>query len=498
MNLGKATRGFLHLFFSNVITKIAGLISLGVFTRQLTTEELAFLPVYTMLGPMTYMFLGFGLQPTMIRRLPELLKTDRPTAGRMIRLCVPTIMSGTGLFSVGVFLTAPIIARKLLGSEEGAYLIRYTAVGMTFYTWRNTFMQLLWSASRFKLMASVRTTSAVGRAALGVVGLLIDGIRGLALAQVITDGVTLLMSIYNCRDLLRLPMGPGFSMGQLLRESLPFYFEGYLTYLRNQGDSLVVASFLGPKALGIYFVAKRLPLMLRMVMESLDKVTTSQLSQLRNDQAALTRSIHRILLPQVVIFIPAIFLLMGMFPQLIRLIAGPGFEAAVLPGMILCLLQLGLLITVPLSRGVFVFRPPVTRLKITSIESLFLIGTLALLVPFIQETGVAIARVAASLAALTTSYLILRNHLPVRFPWRPAILSLIISAVMMAMVLWGTLFYPGILPALLATAAGMVFFLVTTWFVQAEVFYSSVLQLSPVSLPPGLVRFLCRKSDKDR
>ncbi len=135
MKLGGATGGFFQLISANVVTKIVGLVAFGVFTRFLTKEDLAFLPIYAMLTTLSYVFFGFGLQPTIIRQLPGMLETDRPAAGRLIRMSTRLLFAGPLVFALCVFLGANLIATMLLDSLAHAPLIRLTAVGSCFFAW---------------------------------------------------------------------------------------------------------------------------------------------------------------------------------------------------------------------------------------------------------------------------------------------------------------------------------------------------------------------------
>lgn len=488
MSMSGATRGFLQLISANLVTKITGILALVLFTRHLAIEELAFLPVYQMPGPLSYVIFGFGLQPTIIRLLPTLLKTDLPAAGRLIRMGTSVILAGTAIFSIGVFFSAAPIAEKLLGSTDHYKLIQITAFGSLAYTWRNVFHHLLWASSRFDKMAIVRTGAAIGRTIFGVTGLLIGGLEGLAFGFVINDTLTLILAIVFCWDLLCIPPGPGLSIANLLREARPFHFESFMTYLRVQGDDWVVATVLGPTALGIYFVAKRFPMLLTMFMESLDKVVTAKLSPDRENPQAISNSINALLRPMATLAVPSIFMVMALIPTLTRLVAGPAFEAAILPGIVLCMRQLGSFFVVPIGRGLFLTRPPLTRMLVTAVESLFLILSLILLMPLLAELGVAISRVVAALTTLTVSYLVLRRHLTIQIPWQRLAISIFTSSSMLGIVLLGVMSNHSLLMAPLFFAAGIIVFAILTWLLQVNVFLGDLEKALPFSLPVFLQR----------
>jgi O-antigen/teichoic acid export membrane protein len=493
MKLGSTSGGFLQLTSANIITKIFGLISLGFFTRYLSNEQLAFLPVYGMLEALSYVLLGFGLQPTIIRRLPALLETDMAGAGWLIRTSTRILIIGPAMYCIGVFLLAEPLAAKLLGNPASASLIRLTAVGSFFFAWRNVCHYLLWSASRFDKIAIVRSVNAIGRAVLGVLGLMFGGILGLAIGLVLSDALTLMLILGYSRAMLQIPAGPGPSSLRLIRDSIPFYFESYLTYLRGQGDNWIVAYTLGPAAMGVYFVAMRFPMLLMMMVESLDKVITTGLSRRRKDITAIGSFVNELISHMVTISVPSIFLMIALMPFLTRFVAGPGFEGAVLPAMILCAMQLVRILAVPTHRGVFVVRPPMARVMITVVESIFLVGSLFLLIPVFAVTGVAVGRFIAALAMLVGSFVALKGHLVVRFPWHRLAVSTVISTAMAAVILVGTSSLNNVLLAALITLAGVVVFFILTWLFQAEAFITALEKMLPIDLA-GPLRRLMRQS----
>lgn len=497
MKFSGAAGSFLQLTSANVATKITGLIAFGVFTRVLSTADLAFLPVYGMLTALSYVIFGFGLQPTLIRSLPGLLESDLPSAGRLIRMTTQILLVGTTIFGIGVYFIATPLAERLLGSASYASLIRLTAVGSCCFAWRNICHYLLWSAARFDKIAIVRAGAAFGRTTLGVTGLLTGGIEGLALGLVVNDALAFVLALVYSRDLLRIAPGPGQSHGKLIRESMPFYFESYLTYLRNQGDDWIVATMLGPAAMGVYFVAKRFPTMLMMFVESFDKIVTTQLSRRRDDHEAIRGSVDELVSLLVTVAVPGIFMIMGLLPMLIEVVAGPGFEAAVLPGMILCMMQLVRILAVPLSRGVFVTNPPMTRVVITTIESAFLIASLVLLVPLIAEPGVALSRFVAALAMAVCSFIVLHRTSKVRFPWGRMAVSTLLSAAMAATVLAGVLTIDSNAFSPLVALAGLIVFLLLTWMFQADAFITALEKALPMGLPGPLKRFAERRRRAD-
>jgi O-antigen/teichoic acid export membrane protein len=84
------------------------------------------------------------------------------------------------------------------------------------------------------------------------------GFPGIAVGLVLTQLVLAAVGLWYIRDVFAWPLPPVYPIGELLWESLPYYIGNYLSYLRGDGDNLLVTALLGPTALAEYYVAKTL------------------------------------------------------------------------------------------------------------------------------------------------------------------------------------------------------------------------------------------------
>ena len=277
----------MQLASANVAVKFLGILMIAFFARYLSKEELAVLPVYEMLAALSGIFLSFGVQPTFLRLLPAKYAENIDEARSLIFTGGALLISGATAFALGVFLLADWLNPILFRGQEFADLIRIFSVGFFFISVRNFSHAVLWSSSRFDRISVIQLTAAISRAVFLAGFLLLWGLKGLALGLVINEILCASLSAYFIRDIIRGPRVSFYPVRALLKESWPFYFEGFLIYFRSQGDNWIVATMLGPAAMAVYFVAKRLPMTMLMFIESLDKIVTSEISKRRNDPAEI-------------------------------------------------------------------------------------------------------------------------------------------------------------------------------------------------------------------
>jgi len=332
----KSVTSLLQLTSANVAVKFLSLLMIALFTRYLTKEELAILPVYEMLAALSGIFFGFGLQPTFIRLLPSKYSENPDEARGLIFSGGLLLVSGSLAFACGVFFLADWLSPILFREQDFAHLIRIFSLGFFFLSLKNVSNLVLWSKSRFDRISVIQITTAVGRTVFVGGLMLLWDVRGMTIGLVCNEILGAGLSLYFIRDILRGHRVPLFPMKGLLKQSFPFYFEGFLIYFRSQGDNWIVATMLGPSTMAIYFIAKRLPGMMMMFIESLDKVVTSEISKRKNNTPEMKSYIRRLFLLNSHVTLPGTIFVMGLVPLFILIVAGKAYMASVVPCLILC------------------------------------------------------------------------------------------------------------------------------------------------------------------
>ncbi|MBU8869987.1 MAG: oligosaccharide flippase family protein [Gemmatimonadales bacterium] len=489
LNFSKSVKSAMQLLSANVGTKILGVLTLAFFARYLSKEELSILPVYEMMAALAAIFFGFGIHPTILRLLPDKLENEPEEARGLACTSGLILLIGSLCFSVSIFVLADRASLILFENIDFSQYLRILTLGFFFAANRNTTQYFLWASSRFDKLSVVRIVAAVGRTIFGVTLLLMNGLKGLAIGLVINEGICLFLSLYFLRDILFQGGIVWHSPSDIIKRSLPFYFESYLIYFRSQGDNWIVATMLGPAAISTYFVAKRLPQMLLMFRESVDKIVTSEISRRKSDPQGIRNYIHDLYGVLAHTATPFVWLLVGLLPSFIYVIAGREYSGAIIPGILLCFLQLNLFHSIPLGRGIFITRPPNTRVILTSIESVILIALLFTLSPILEESGVALSRLSASWLGLSISYFLMRKTLRIEIPWRQFMLSGLASGLMGGTILVLSFWRDSSIEVPIHALIGILVFLVFVSATNSRTFYATINRVAPFKVVDP-VRFL--------
>ncbi len=407
------------------------MVVLAFYARHLTKTELSLLPIYEMLGGMSTLLFGFGLLPTFVRRLPILIKKDIAKAQSIILTGSTIILTGSVFYSITVFLFAENISKFLLKNVAYSDLVRIMAVSCLVLGLKKIVYHLIWVDSRFRLMSILNMIQAAMNASLSVGLFFLLGIKGVVMGLLISDICFVSGAVSSLRKTIFGSKCAFYPATKLLKESWPFYLESYLTYFRSQGDNWIVTSFLGPTSLAIYYIAKKIYSILSMPLESTDKVMTSNFAKYRNNLTAFQGQLIQSLDLILYIVFPLIFLVIGLSPSAIFVLAGSSYMNAVIPSIILCFAILILFVRIPIGRSVFILMSPKYRFKITIVETCCIVVFLFLFAPLFREAGVALSRLISSIIATIYAYVLLLDTVTIKYSVR-GIFNLLLPSFSMA------------------------------------------------------------------
>ncbi len=240
--------------FTFAITKGLALLSLLVLTRLLVPSEFGVVAGIVVLLSLIELTADLGMGQTVIYEQQE-------GYGKRIDVAFTVNMLLTTVLTLVVFLAAPWIARFFHAGDHVA-LYRLASLDVFFTGLGGVHDGLLLRDLRFRTRNLTQVTSAVVRATVGVllavlgfgasslVWAMLAGSAALTIALWIATRYTPRLRLDLAIVAGILPYGIGASMLQLLSQ------------VTVQVDSLVVGRVLGPRALGLYSVAFRLPTLL--------------------------------------------------------------------------------------------------------------------------------------------------------------------------------------------------------------------------------------------
>jgi len=414
---GRALRNFSALLSADLVGKLVAVGLVSFYARSLPGASLAFLPLYEMIGMLTVLASSFGMVPTLVRRLPALRQSDPQQARALSATAYRIPLVATTVLALGVALLADRLLPILPEAEHPSQLVRIMCLGFPALAARRTSDAILWAAGRFPSMARVDLTRTLGSVA-ALLLYLHAGLEGLLLGFALRDWTAAGVSRWIARDLLRGPRGAAYPPLRLIREARAYYAEAFVLYLRGQADRWVVASFLGPAALATYYVADRLTTFIQGAFQAADRVITTGVVGRSHDLAEVERHLNRLFLLFSQTVVPGICITAGLAPTLIVLLGGDAHRPAVVPAVLLLLATLTHFVQQPLARAVFAVRSPRERLVLSLVESVMLVGALALLTGPLGMIGAALARVVAGAAATAYAWRAVRRFARGAFPAR--------------------------------------------------------------------------------
>ena len=459
---------------------------LAFYTRHLTKLELSLLPIYEMLGGMSTLFFGFGLLPSFIRSLPSLLKKDIDTARSIILTGAAIILTGTVFYSILVFLFSKDISILLFHSADYIDLVNIMAFACFVIGLKKVTYHLMWANSSFRQLSVLNVIQSIMNASITLGLFFILGLKGILLGFVLSDITYSIVALYLLKKVIFSTWWRFYPAKKLLKESWPFYFEGYLTYFRSQGDNWIVTTFLGPSSLVIYYIAKKIYNILLTMLESTDKVITSNFARYKDDSIVFQKQFFQSLAIICYAVSPMVFLVIGLSPSAILVLAGHGYMDAVLPSIILCFAILILFIRIPLGRAIFILMSPKYRLKITILESFCILFFLLVLTPFLREKGVALSRCIASIISGLYAYFLLSSLFSLKVFFKDILKTLIapMSLACCLLVLQFINFKLILLP--IYFLASVLLFLILVGIFYRDRFYRTINILLPFEIPDPL------------
>jgi O-antigen/teichoic acid export membrane protein len=134
-------------------------------------------------------FAGFGLALTATKHVAEFRSKDPVRAGRILALSNLTAIVAGGLFSIVLFLSAPLLASRFLAAPQLAGLLRIGAVFLFLTSMTGEQNGALGGFEAFRLLARLQTIFGLVSVPLVVGGYFFAGLRGILWGMVAAKGI---------------------------------------------------------------------------------------------------------------------------------------------------------------------------------------------------------------------------------------------------------------------------------------------------------------------
>lgn len=411
-------RGAASLISSRMVVAGIALLFLGVSTRLLTLEEMAVFALYNTLCGMLTVLCSLGLLATCVQRLPGLVAEGRSgEAGRLVRTAVVVYVLGAVAVTSVAWIAAGPIGRLVLKTDAGASQVRVAAIAALCFGLYEASQLLLSAMQRFGRLGTFNIAAAITQRALSLALFFRFGLEGFLIGFAIGSlaGAALGSTVFG--RLLGRGGGGDAGTGEdrvaWVRYSMPFYLDGFLRYLYMHADQVLVAVFLSPVDLSVYFIAKRFIQYCEVLVSSFVTPLGTKVSELRfTDPAGVARLYGLSLRFFVLIFVPLSVLLACLSPFLILVVGGQRYSAGALPLALLFLSLPFFAVFSHMGTFVWVLGVPLDRLRNNLISMAAQAVAVVVLMPWLRLSGLALARSAGFAAATVAAGRMARRRLP--------------------------------------------------------------------------------------
>jgi O-antigen/teichoic acid export membrane protein len=482
--MSKSLKDLAYLITSNGALKVLGVVSIMIYTRFLLKEELALVPLFVVMGRLSMVIFSFGILPTLVREIPHLIEEKKiAEAQSAIGTSLLIVLPGILVFSGLCFIFSQQLSLFFLNTKEYTFHFKLMSLGFFFSGVNQTFSYIYWSLSRYQQESKRILIVGVLQAMMGIAFVLGWGIIGLIAALVISSTINTILYIYNLKDIIFSVSFKLYPVKKLIIESLPFHFESYLQYFRAEGDQLVVASLLGPEALAIYYIAKRPYDILHSFTQSLEKILTTNLAKVKGDLDLFSRKVSTIVNLNFFIILPVMFLAIGVCPTIIVIIAGKGYDAAVIPAMVLLLLLMCQFFwRTTFGKSIFILKSAGSRFKVTLAETIILSFLMFVLGYYLDIIGLVTGRFIATIAAGFIAYSVIKKDVSIKASYRTISAISIHSVVTCVMLLLAQLVFVSYTFLALSLVFTVIIFFVLIHLTISEHFYATLNTIAPVKI----------------
>jgi len=316
----KVARGFTWTLVDNWGSQLLGLVILLILLRLLNAEHVGLVALAAAIVGVAQLFVDQGLGDALIQR-PSL------TRGQIDTAFWTAVTTGCLLAVLGVLAAAPLAA--LVGEPRLEPLVQVLSVSFLLTALSSVQMALLRREMAFKSLAARRLIAIAGGGIVGIamafLGFGAWALVGQQLAQAGLSVVTLWAVS---------PWRPGLQVSwsdfrSLFSFGINIVAGDLVFYLGRNLDSVLVGTFLGPIALGVYAVGFRfLEASTAMLVTAARKLGYPTFSRLQDDRDRLRRAYERMSRALASVTLPGYVGLALIAEEAIVLLAGEPWRAS--------------------------------------------------------------------------------------------------------------------------------------------------------------------------
>lgn len=320
--------GFVWIFSSTALQSLLRLAIVAVLARLLTPEQFGIVGAGLVVIGVTEQGTWFGVDSALVQ-IPDLRPAHVQTGFAVTMLLG---LLGTAL----IWLLAPLCA-DFFRMEELTPVLRLMSLACPLHALSVVASRLLQRELAYRRLAGVDVVSyAIGYGAIGIAAAYLGyGVWALVVAMlaqaVIRSSILLALQPHPLRvkinrvalrDLLWL--GGGYSLASVMN------------YMARNADNAVVGRWLGAATLGVYSRAYALMNTSNSLLTSVvNEVLFPAIARVQHERERLARAYVRSMALNALLFVPATAAAIVMAPEIVAVLLGPQWGAAVAPFQVL-------------------------------------------------------------------------------------------------------------------------------------------------------------------
>jgi len=262
-------------------TNIFSVFYFIIITWAFAKIELASLSVLGVITALGVMFIGLGINPTLIKEMPKLItQNDRKTASAMFKSEIFIHFLLAVIITLGICRFSRQISLIFFKTPEYSNLINIISINVVIYKLFEDGQQLLTALQEFGKYSLIRILQGILVRIVAIIGYFIGGIK-IYIGIILVCQFALFCSIiFLSRDLIKIKSG-FYPIRKLIVYSLPFYGNAYSNFAAQQGDQFIIGVFLRPEQLAAYYVARRFFDYLSMIIDAILRPVGVKIAELK-------------------------------------------------------------------------------------------------------------------------------------------------------------------------------------------------------------------------
>jgi stage V sporulation protein B len=393
-----------YTFIAALIVRFSAIPITIFLGRLLGADDLGLYRMVFSIYNIAVLFVGIGIPAAMIKFIAE-NKEDHDSVKSTYSTCLISLLV-IGVAIVPVFYAFSGIFAETFSMPELEGLIKITAFVFPFWMLFDTTLGLLNGLRMMKDYAFGQITQATLMVLSTILFLYLGfGVTGAVYAILFSYIVTSLLLVYRARAFIKTGIADFFQrMKGITSFGSQIMIANAVNTINYQADVVFVGYFLLASDVGYYAVAASLSRLLWVLPQSIQRITYPSLSEYwaSNNHVLFNEVVNKSIQYTACILTPMVLFVMFYSQDIIELTMGEGFEASVVPLLILLVGgSINAIIQRPIGSILYAIGLPTLNLKIFSSIAIFNIILNIMLIPLFGIIGAALAT-SITLLLLTT------------------------------------------------------------------------------------------------